>query len=242
MEGNFQCKTCGAWLDALVEKAQNGLVECPYCHNVYKIPSEKPAPAPAKKREPTDPEDFSISNGVLLRYKGEGGDVVIPPDVKKIGEKAFYNHKLVTSVVIPSSVLTIEKYAFSGCQGISEVEFHEGLKSIGEGAFSYCGLLEVKIPSSVIEIGLWSFDGCVGLSSLTIAEGVKYIRNLAFRNCDLDSFTIPKSVIGIGDSAFLHCNGNVPKRILVTLPFRYSQSLGSLFGISRANIKFKFIK
>ena len=33
--------------------------------------------------------DFVIENGVLKEYHGPGGDVVIPEEVKEIGEKAF---------------------------------------------------------------------------------------------------------------------------------------------------------
>ena len=37
--------------------------------------------------------DFVIENGVLKKYTGKGGDVVIPEDVKEIGENAFEGNK-----------------------------------------------------------------------------------------------------------------------------------------------------
>lgn len=33
--------------------------------------------------------DFSISNGVLVKYNGSGGDVIIPDGVTTIGKSAF---------------------------------------------------------------------------------------------------------------------------------------------------------
>ena len=33
--------------------------------------------------------DFVIENGVLTKYKGFGGKVIIPEEVRKIGERAF---------------------------------------------------------------------------------------------------------------------------------------------------------
>ncbi len=34
--------------------------------------------------------EFIITNNVLTKYQGNGGDVVIPDSVKEIGRKAFY--------------------------------------------------------------------------------------------------------------------------------------------------------
>ena len=34
--------------------------------------------------------DFRINNGVLEKYVGPGGDVVIPDGVTSIGKEAFY--------------------------------------------------------------------------------------------------------------------------------------------------------
>ena len=34
-------------------------------------------------------DDFEIQNGVLTKYNGSGGDVIIPSDVTSIGESVF---------------------------------------------------------------------------------------------------------------------------------------------------------
>lgn len=97
--------------------------------------------------------DFIIENGVLTKYKGFGGKVIIPEDVRKIGERAFA-YKAVSSVEIPGSVEEIGPFAFEHCTGLREVVLHEGIRAIGHGAFSECDKLEeVKIPDSVQELG-----------------------------------------------------------------------------------------
>lgn len=63
-------------------------------------------------------KDFEIESGVLKKYTGKGGDVVIPEGVTSIGENAFKWCRSLTSVVIPDSVTSIGTYAFYDCSRI----------------------------------------------------------------------------------------------------------------------------
>ena len=58
--------------------------------------------------------DFIIENGVLKKYVGPGGDVVIPDGVASIGAKVFGTAKGVESVFLPDSVTAIGDRAFYG--------------------------------------------------------------------------------------------------------------------------------
>ncbi len=49
----------------------------------------------------SDPKDFVIRKGVLTKYKGPGGDVVIPEGVTSINERAFNRCENLKSVMIP---------------------------------------------------------------------------------------------------------------------------------------------
>ena len=51
--------------------------------------------------------EFEISNGILQKYNGSGGKVVIPDSVRIIGADAFSNCQKLTAVVIPNSVQQI---------------------------------------------------------------------------------------------------------------------------------------
>ena len=52
-------------------------------------------------------QDFVIENGVLTKYTGSGGDVIIPAGVTKIGNLAFSDCANLTSVTIPEGVTEI---------------------------------------------------------------------------------------------------------------------------------------
>ena len=49
-------------------------------------------------------DEFVINEGVLEKYLGAGGDVVIPDGVEEIEAEAFAYCDGLTSVVIPDSV------------------------------------------------------------------------------------------------------------------------------------------
>ena len=120
------------------------------------------------------------------------GDLVIPAtvsdgietyNVKKIGDRSFYNCYELTSITLP-----------------------EGLSSIGNSAFNGCdGLTSIYIPDSVTSIGSGAFLSCFRLPSITLPEGLTSIENETFFDCGLTSITIPSGVTTIGDGAFHGC-------------------------------------
>ena len=67
--------------------------------------------------------DFIIENGVLIKYIGRGGDVVIPDGATTIGGWAFRCCQSPTSVTIPDRVTTIVGWAFFGCNNLTIVNY-----------------------------------------------------------------------------------------------------------------------
>ena len=79
--------------------------------------------------------DFVIKNGVLKKYKGKGGDVIIPDSVTSFGNKAFYDCTRLTSVTIGNSVTSIGKYAFYGCTRLKSFEFGKSKAKLSVDVF-----------------------------------------------------------------------------------------------------------
>lgn len=87
-------------------------------------------------------EDFVIEDGVLTKYNGPGGDVVIPDSVTEIDSFAFQDCAEMTSVVIPDSVSVIREDAFYNCTGLTELDLPDCAVEVEKGAFSTCTSLE----------------------------------------------------------------------------------------------------
>ncbi|MDE6319580.1 MAG: leucine-rich repeat domain-containing protein, partial [Lachnospiraceae bacterium] len=54
-----------------------------------------------------DGDFLIVGDGILLAYRGKGGEVSIPGSVKKIGPEAFRGLSNVKAVQIPDSVIEI---------------------------------------------------------------------------------------------------------------------------------------
>lgn len=128
--------------------------------------------------------DFTIQDGVLTKYNGAGGAVVIPDGITTIGDKAFGMCKSLTSVIIPDGIVSIGNDAFAGCTKLTSINIPNSIKTIGIEAFAACtSLTSITIPSSIKSISNNTFTGCTSLVSITIPSSVKTIGGYALSQC-----------------------------------------------------------
>lgn len=107
----------------------------------------------------SDGNDFLIvGDGMLLAYRGAGGNVVIPDGVKSIGAECFQGNTAVSQVMIPEGVTNIGEDAFNGCSMLNNITLPQSLVKIEDRAFADCPFQQVSIPQGVEEIGLGAFD------------------------------------------------------------------------------------
>ncbi len=84
------------------------------------------------------------------RYRGR--------PVIEIGERALYKFKKLENVIIPDTVVTITRYAFSECKRLRKVDIPGSVTWIGVEAFAHCiSLLKVTVPASVEKIQTKAF-------------------------------------------------------------------------------------
>ncbi len=127
---------------------------------------------------------FEISNGVLKKYRGPSGDVIIPSGVTKIGYIAFIDCAYITSVTVPEGVLEIGSRAFKRCSALKSVKLPSTLKKIGNGAFYQCESLKtINIPKSVTSIGEDAFYKCTSLENIILPKYLTEVGMGAFSYC-----------------------------------------------------------
>ena len=156
----------------------------------------------------SNPKYFQIDGaGVLTKYTGPGGHVVIPRSVTRIGDRAFDGKKLMRSVAIPDSVKEIGEYAFSFCTGLETVAIPDSVTGIGDSAFYYCeALKKITVPGSVKDLGERLFCYCTGLTEARLEAGVQTVSKVMFSQCAaLKTVTIPNTVTTIESNAFGQC-------------------------------------
>lgn len=117
------------------------------------------------------------------------------------------NYPTATKVVVPNSITSIGKYAFSYCENVTDITIPNSVTSIGVGAFASCeGLTNIIIPEGITSIKSGTFSACYNLKNVTLPEGITSIGNSAFVACtSLTSIIIPDSVTSIDVSAFRNC-------------------------------------
>lgn len=141
------------------------------------------------------------------------GDLVVPDTVVNnnvkykvvaIGRGAFNKNKKITSATIPSSVTTIDEWAFSEATALQRVNIPESVTVLGSSAFQGCiSLREVTVPSKIKSLKSFVFNLCENLTTVNLPEGLTTIGTAAFSSCfNLKSLKIPSTVNSIYSIAF----------------------------------------
>ena len=127
------------------------------------------------------------SGVIITGYTGTVAAVRIPATiqnipVREIGDEAFGESSIITSIIIPVGVTKIGKLAFGTCKKLTSV----------------------TIPEGITEIGAYAFYGCTALTAVTLPEGLETIGNNAFLNCTAlaSAITLPQSLKTLGANAF----------------------------------------
>lgn len=150
----------------------------------------------------------SLDNG-----KASLTTVVFPSNLKRIDRYAFLKCSGLTGKLnLPSSVTYVGRSAFNSCKFTGNLNLPSSLETIGRCAFYNCpGFTgDLIIPSKVDTIGDYAFAYCSGFDgSLNISNSVTTILESAFDQCSgfTGGLTIPSSVKTIGDWAFDECTG-----------------------------------
>lgn len=205
--------------------------------------------------KPGQAQDYTwtTDNGAITitGYIGSSADVTIPSTiaglpVTAIGDLAFSGDK-VTSVTIPSSVITVGEAAFGYCPSLTSITVDplNPYYSSVAGVLFYdtqtvllrypCGKSgPYTIPDGVTSIGP-AFEYCTKLTGISMPSSLTQIGSYAFYCCtSLTSVAVSENVEAIGGSAFEYClsltNVSLPNALTTIGRWAFSScmSLGSI--------------
>ena len=138
------------------------------------------------------------------------------PQNCNVGQDAFkvedinweYNKATKTLTINGTGDITRGDWFYLYGTSLKTVVINEGVRSIGDSAFSDCEELEsIIIPDTVTSIGKSAFYKCVALKSINLPDSVTTIGRSAFSWCkSLATILISPSVKTIEYGAFYYCN------------------------------------
>lgn len=143
-------------------------------------------------------------------YNDEISEIIIQDGVTVVGAHAFdlgSPHSL-KKVQLGKDVQKIGAGAFGGSKILSQVNFPDGLESIGDSAFNGAALQAVNLPDSVTYIGANAFAYCDKLQDVILPSNLQKVEEGVFNCTSITRVVIPASVQTIGKDAFSYFGSN----------------------------------
>lgn len=134
--------------------------------------------------------------------------ISLPSTVTSIDPYAFAYSTRLQTVDIPNSVTSIGTYAFGKCTALSSITIPSGLSTIEAYTFTSCKqLTTADLPTGLTSIEMNAFDSCSLLANVSIPTSVTKVGDFAFHECDkLPSVNIHAGLTNIGNAAFAGCD------------------------------------
>jgi len=166
-----------------------------------------------------------------------GNDIVI----NTITQSAFKDNTQVEKLILPTTIEKIELFAFQNCSNLKEIEFSEGLTSIGDSSFWGTAIETLNnLPESLQKIDPYAFFGCSNLKEVTIPKNVTNMTLGTFNGCtSLKKVTIlSKHQIAAWDTNFYHTFSNCTSLETVNIPKENLDYYSSTLPWSRYTSKY----
>lgn len=167
--------------------------------------------------------DSVISVDTLVKVSDKSEKIVIPDEIKKIGDEAFTGNQDIVSVEIKNGTVTqIGDSAFENCSGLKKMVIPYSVKKIGKNAFKGCTsleMIEVKNPECEIDDSYDTIPVTTEISGFSNSSlhaysnknhrnfnSIKVIYDdFFYGETQMEEFFIPADVAVIGNNAFKNC-------------------------------------
>ena len=123
-----------------------------------------------------------VRNSVLISCDDTDGYVIIPKNVKVIGEGAFEGCS-VMALIMHDGVKEIRENAFRNCRIFNRIYIPKGVKKIGEDAFYNCPNLTIRVETGT-DTSLWD-ENWEGADVVEWDYDLHYHFDRKFRDMDI---------------------------------------------------------
>ena len=140
--------------------------------------------------------DFTETTNLRTRFGSQVKEYILGDEVSEIGNYAFYNCSILTSVTMSENVTKIGSNAFKGCgnklavnisnlSAWCKISFESTSFDAHRLYLNEKEIIQLVIPDDVTTINSYAFKGCYRIESIVIGSGVESdgIGSGAFANC-----------------------------------------------------------
>lgn len=133
-------------------------------------------------------------------------NVAAPNVTDSIGRAAFAGCEALAKVSVAANGITaIADSTFTGCKALTAFDLPTSVVTIGQYAFSGAGLKTVPVSETVTNVNDYAFAACAQLTYAKIFPKVTEIKPYTFYGTALTSISLPAEVTSVGDYAFAAC-------------------------------------
>ena len=145
---------------------------------------------------------LSLESGYNAFSNSKKLENVIIEDGREKIPAALLSNIGIKTFTLPSTIKTIENYAFAQNDYLSEIVLNNALETIDERAFANTNLKHVKLPESLTYLGRGAFENNHSLKEVIFPKQLRAISENAFANTGLTKLEVPSNIEEINSGAF----------------------------------------
>lgn len=130
--------------------------------------------------------------------------IILPNTVTTLQKWAFSVNPDLKTVILSDNIKEIPNQCFQVCEALSEIHLPANLETFGSEVFNKCASLQkIEFPSTLKSLGTWSFQNC-GFINIEVPEGITVIPQGSFPyNKNLEKVVLPSTLKSIEIYAFI---------------------------------------
>lgn len=105
-------------------------------------------------------------------------EIIIPSTISKIGKYTFSGFSNVSKITIPNSVVVIEENAFAYNTGLVELKIPSGIEVIPAQLIYNSNITNIYLPNTILSFAEKAFEGCSNLTNVYYSDSISKWMNI----------------------------------------------------------------